>query len=168
MARLPESKLLDNGDLFPHLTVDRVGGGKLSLPGDLTQPFNVVLINRGHWCPFCIGQLKSFQSALPKLAAEGIGVVSISADPADKAAEVVKQNGLEFPVGFGASVNELATTLGVYFDPNPSHTTPYAHAAGFVLAPGNKVITAVYSSGAIGRLVWQDVLGFVQYVKSHA
>jgi len=35
-----------------------------------------------------------------------------------------------------------------------------------VLDPDGKVITAVYSSGAIGRLVAEDVIGFVRYVKS--
>ena len=45
---------------------------------------------------------------------------------------------------------------------------PYFQSTGFVVGPGNRVLTAVYSSGAIGRLVWQDVLGFVKYVKSHA
>jgi hypothetical protein len=36
-----------------------------------------------------------------------------------------------------------------------------------VLDPEGRVITAVYSSEAIGRLVPDDVAGFVQYVKSH-
>jgi len=30
------------------------------------------------------------------------------------------------------------------------------------------VLTAVYSSGAIGRLVADDVAGFIRYVQEHA
>ncbi len=167
MARKPGARLLDNGDAFPSIELDLVTGEKLSLPGGLHRPFNVVLVNRGAWCPFCIGQLKAFQSGLAKLEAEGVGVVSLSADPLDKARAVVKDNNLTFPVAYGASVDAIAETLGVYYDPAPAHTTPYTHSAGFVLGPGHRVLNAVYSSGAIGRLVWQDVLGFVQYVKSH-
>ena len=41
-------------------------------------------------------------------------------------------------------------------------------STGVVLDMNGKVITAVYSSGAIGRLVAEDVIGFVRYVKSKA
>lgn len=47
-------------------------------------------------------------------------------------------------------------------DPQPLQST------GFVLAPDGSVITAVYSSGAIGRLVAEDVAGLVGYAKSQA
>ena len=42
-------KILDGGDPFPHLEVDKVGGGKLSLPNDLAGDWGVVLLYRGHW-----------------------------------------------------------------------------------------------------------------------
>ncbi len=168
MTRKLDSRLLDSGDAFPSLDLDLVTGGKLTLPTGLTRPFNVVLVNRGSWCPFCIAQLKAFQSGLSKLEAEGIGVVAFSADPLDKARGVAADNQLTFPVGYGASVERTASVLGTFYDPAPSHTTPYLQSTGFVLAPGGKVLTSVYSSGAIGRLVWQDVLGLVQYIKSHS
>ncbi len=168
MARKTNARLLDTGDTFPTLELTLTDGKRLSVPTGLTQPFNVVLVNRGSWCPFCTAQLKAFQSGLPKLSQEGIGVVSFSADSLDKAASLVAENKLEFPVGYGASVEAVAEMLGVYYDPAPSHTTPYLHTAGFVLAPGGKVLNAVYSSGAIGRLVWQDVLGLVSYIKSQS
>ncbi len=168
MARKMNARLLDTGDTFPQLELNLTDGKRFRLPSDLTQPFNVVLVNRGAWCPFCIVQLKGFQAGLSKLAQEGIGVVSFSTDTREKAATVVAENKLEFAVGYGASVDLVAETLGVYYDPNPTHTAPYLHSAGFVLGPGAKVLNAVYSSGAIGRLVWQDVLGLVQYVKSHS
>jgi hypothetical protein len=41
-------------------------------------------------------------------------------------------------------------------------------STGFVVDPTGRVITTVYSSGAIGRLVPEDVIGFVRYVKSQA
>ena len=39
---------------------------------------------------------------------------------------------------------------------------------GFVLDRRGKVIVSVYSSGAIGRLVPEDVLGLVRYLREHA
>src|SRR5207245_3750453 len=37
-----------------------------------------------------------------------------------------------------------------------------------VLDPGGRVVVSVYSSGAIGRLVPQDVIGLVRYLREHA
>lgn len=168
MARKTNARLLDAGDTFPRLELILTSGRRLRLPEDLTQPFNVVLVNRGAWCPFCTAQLKAFQAGLSKLTQEGIGVVSFSTDTEDKALALVAENKLEFAVGYGASVDAVAEALGVYYEPKPSHTAPHFHSASFVLGPGAKVLNAVYSSGAIGRLVWQDVLGLVQYVKAHS
>lgn len=168
MARKTNARLLDAGDLFPTLQLELLDGNRLTLPSGLTQPFNAIIVNRGFWCPYCVAQLTAFQAGLSGLAAEGIGVISFSAEPREVAAAGATQHGLEFPIGHGASVDEIAETLGCYYEPAPAHTSPHLHAAGFVLAPGGKVLTAVYSSGAIGRLSWQDVLGLVRYVKAHS
>jgi hypothetical protein len=37
-----------------------------------------------------------------------------------------------------------------------------------VLGPGGRVVVSVYSSGAIGRLVPDDVVGLIRYVREHA
>lgn len=48
MPRMTD-KMIDSGDPFPSLEADRVGGGKISLPGDLAGDWGVVLLYRGHW-----------------------------------------------------------------------------------------------------------------------
>lgn len=168
MARKPDARLLDGGDPFPPIELTLTDGRRMALPAALTQPYTAVLVNRGSWCPYCVAQLTGFQSGLSKLAQEGIGVVSLSADPREQSAAMVAERRLEFPVAFGASVHGVAEALGVYYDPRPTDRAPYLQSAGFVLGPEGTVLTAVYSSGAIGRLLWQDVLGFVQYLKSHS
>lgn len=57
----------------------------------------------------------------------------------------------------------MAAALGSYVNDEPH----YLQSTGFVLAPDGTVVTAVYSSGAIGRLVPEDVLGLVRYVSEH-
>jgi len=37
------------GDSFPNMTVTRVGGGEINLPGDMDGKYNIVLFYRGHW-----------------------------------------------------------------------------------------------------------------------
>ena len=168
MARKPDAPFLDAGDPFPVLDLSLTDGSRLSLPADLRHPYNVVLVNRGAWCPFCVGQLKAFQAGLAKLDDESIGVVSLSADPRDKASAMVAEHQLGFPVACGASIEVIVEALGVYYEPRPPSGTPHFHSAGFLLGPGGTVLLAVYSSGAIGRLVWQDVLGYVKYIRSHS
>ena len=124
MARNANAVLLDTGDRFPRLELNLTTGRRLVLPDELKLPHNVILVNRGAWCPFCTAQLKAFQSGLPRLAQEGIGVVSFSTDTQDQATRLVADNGLDFPVGYGASVDAVAGILGVYYDPHPAHTAP--------------------------------------------
>lgn len=40
---------LNEGDLFPDMTLALAGGGQFSLPGDISTPYQVVLFYRGHW-----------------------------------------------------------------------------------------------------------------------
>jgi peroxiredoxin len=62
-----------NGEVFPDLTVDVVGGQTLRLPRDLAESYAVVLIYRGSWCPYCSAQLAAFARAHERLAAAGAG-----------------------------------------------------------------------------------------------
>ena len=55
-------------------------------------------------------------------------------------------------------------TTGAFVNPDPV----YLQSTGFVLDPAGKVVVSVYSSGAIGRLVPEDVAGLVRYVREHA
>ena len=152
MARKANAPLLDAGDLFPVLELTLTDGTHLSLPTDLSRPYNVMLVNRGAWCPFCVTQLRTFQSGLAKLAEEGIGVVSLSSDSRDQASAVVAEQRLEFPVAYGASVDLVAGALGVYYDPHPAHAPPHLQSAGFVLGPGGSVLGKLKVGSATGLI----------------
>jgi alkyl hydroperoxide reductase subunit AhpC len=41
-------------------------------------------------------------------------------------------------------------------------------STGFVIDPTGRVVVSVYSSGAIGRLVPEDVIGMIRYIRDHA
>jgi hypothetical protein len=49
-----------------------------------------------------------------------------------------------------------------------SDSPRYLQATGFLLAPEGKILNAVYSSGPLARLVAEDVIGMVAYLKSKA
>ena len=83
-------------------------------------------------------------------------------DSNSEAATLVEKHRLNFPVGYRVDADKISASTGAYVNDNPR----YLQSTGFVLDPAGKVITAVYSSGAIGRLVPEDVMGLVNYVKS--
>jgi hypothetical protein len=58
----------------------------------------------------------------------------------------------------------VAELTGAFVNEDPL----YLQSTGFVLDPQGKVIVSVYSSGAIGRLVPEDVIGLVGYLREHA
>ncbi len=48
MPRMTD-KMLDSGDAFPNIEIAKAGGGTISLPGEFSGGWGVVLLYRGHW-----------------------------------------------------------------------------------------------------------------------
>jgi len=156
--------LLHPGDTFPGLTLTVPGGQTVPLPESFAGRFGVVLFYRGSWCPYCNAQLRAFQRASQTLADLGVQVAALSVDDEASTAGLIAKHGLTFPVGFGADAHAIADLTGAFVNPGPV----YLQSTGFVLDPQGTVVVSVYSSGAIGRLVPEDVAGLVRYLRDHA
>lgn len=155
--------LLHPGDVFPALTIAPVDSEPLALPDAAAGRFAVILFYRGAWCPYCNAQLRAFQRAHDQLAALDADVFAQSVDDAVTTRELDAKHGLTFPVGHGADAQAVAAATGAFVNPDPE----YLQSTGFVLGPDGRVIVSVYSSGAIGRLVPEDVAGLIEYVRQH-
>jgi peroxiredoxin len=156
--------LLSPGEKFPQLYVHTLDGADLDLPGSLAGDFGVVLFYRGAWCPYCNAQLRAFERAHDKLAEAGIRVTALSVDDEATTRQLADKLELGFPVGHSADAHAVAELTGAFVNPDPV----FLQSTGFVLDPDGKVVVSVYSSGAIGRLVPEDVIGMVRYLKDHA
>lgn len=108
--------------------------------------------------------MAAFERAQDKLREEGISVVAASTDPLEKAKETVSEHSLTLPVGYGLPVKETAATLGAFYEERRG----FLQSTGFVIKPDKTIVISQYSSGPIGRLVWQDILGLVQFYKKQA
>jgi peroxiredoxin len=153
---------LQNGQTFPAFDVPAVGGGTISIPQSLQGSYGVVLIYRGAWCPYCQAQLAGFQRASEKLAEAGVKVVALSVDDEATTVGTIEKFKLSFPVGHSADAEKVASITGAYINDSPR----YLQTTDFLLAPDGKILNAVYSSGPLGALVAQDVIGMVNYLKS--
>jgi peroxiredoxin len=157
-------ELLKPGDLFPSLAVIPPGKPPLLLPEALAGHFGVVLFYRGTWCPYCNAQLRAFQRASESLANVDAKIVAVSVDDEAATEALIAKHRLEFPVGHSADARAIAKATGAFVSDNPL----YLQSTGFVLDQAGRVVVSVYSSGAIGRLVPDDVVGLVGYLHEHA
>ncbi len=156
--------LLHPGDTFPPLTLNAPGGQAVKVPGSFAGKYGVVLFNRGAWCPYCAAQLRAFQRAHDALTDAGIEVAALWVDDEETTAQFVAKNGITFPIGHSADARAVAGRTGAFLHEDPL----YLQSTGFVLDPEGTVVVSVYSSGAIGRLVPDDVTGLVRYLRQHA
>jgi peroxiredoxin len=154
---------LKNGQVFPNIEIAAVGGGSIQLPRDLAGSFGVVVIYRGHWCPFCNEQLGSFQVESAKLKELGVKVVAFSVDDESATAALAAKHHLDFKLGHSASIDPTVAATGAFVG---EHEGPILQPAAFILAPDGKILMEVYASGAVGRLTGQDVARVVAYIKS--
>jgi hypothetical protein len=77
--------------------------------------------------------------------------------------KLIAKHDLAFPVGNSADACRVAAATGAFVNDEPT----YLQSTGFVLDPEGKVVVSVYSSGAIGRLVPEDVVGLIRYLCQH-
>jgi peroxiredoxin len=161
---MTDKTLLHPGDLFPALTLALTGGGTLRLPDDLAGHFSVILYYRGAWCPYCNAQLRAFQRSLDHLTSLGVLVAAVSVDDEATTKNLIAKHGLQFPIGHSADARAVAAATGAFVNDDPA----YLQSTGFILDPSSRVVVSVYSSGAIGRLLPDDVIGLVRYLREHA
>lgn len=152
---------LEPGERLPDITASRLGGGEIELPDDVADGWAVILFYRGHWCPFCRKQLEEFQANLEQFRSNDIEIVALSSDAEEEARKTAESYEIDFPVGFGLDPERVRESFGAYLGEDDG----FVQATGFVLRPGGRVALAVYSSGAVGRLVARDVLGLIDYVR---
>jgi peroxiredoxin len=156
--------LLAPGSTFPTISLDLPGGSTLHLPDALAGHYGVVLFYRGSWCPYCNGQLRAFQRAADSLGEVDARVVALSVDDEATTRANIDKLRLQFPVGHSADARAIADATGAFVNEDPLHL----QSTGFVLDPTGSVIVSVYSSGAIGRLVPEDVVGLIRYAREHS
>jgi len=156
-----KAKMHDTGDFFPVLEFKTTTGETIVLPGDVIGKWSVILFYRGHWCPYCRRQLQDFQKHIDDFGSAGIEVIAASSDSEDNARKTVEEFGVTFKVGWGLDAREVSSQTGAFYNKEKGHL----HATGYILAPDGMIAEAVYSTGPVGRLVAQDTLALIKYLR---
>jgi peroxiredoxin len=103
--------------------------------------------------------LADFQGKIDQFNEIGTQVVTLSVDSEEDAQKTLEDNTLTYPVLYGLDAREMVSTIGAYINEEPL----YLHATGFILRPDGTIAVAVYSSGAIGRLVADDTARLIRH-----
>lgn len=103
--------------------------------------------------------MAAFHAAQEELAQAGVGLVAVSTDGRQAAEALVDELGLGFPVGHSLPLEATAKALGAFYEPRRG----ILHATALLYDPDGRVLLSVYSSGAVGRLRPDELLGLVRF-----
>ncbi len=147
------------GSTFPKLTLNLVDGGKIDIPNESADGYQVILFYRGHWCPFCRRQLVGFAQQKDALDELGATVIAASVDPIEKAQEVADE--VNFPIAYGVT-REIADALGSWWEDRRQIIQP----SEFILGLDGKVLISSYCDGPLGRMEGEDVVKLIKFYES--
>ena len=148
---------LDTGDSFPAMSLTLTDGQQVSLPAALEPgSYQVVLFFRGKFWPYCIRQLGGFGENFSKLQKLNTQIIAASSDNLDNSTAIAAD--LPYPVAHSAS-KDHGDKMGSWWEERRGLIQP----SGFVLNHEGKVLSATYSSAAIGRIDGADAVKFITF-----
>lgn len=145
------------GDTAPTGTLTSNAGEPVELSSLWADGPVVVTFYRGGWCPYCNLSLKALQRSLSEIEGAGAKVVAIAPEMAEKAAETVAKNELEFAVLTDRD-NQLAKQFGIVFTLPDAIRPIYQQRIGLSKYNGNKndelPLAATYLIDSSGKIRW--------------
>ncbi len=156
--------LLHSGARFPQIVMHVPGGGSVVVPDVFGGLYGVVLFSRGAACRSCVEQLRAFQRSAGRFEKAGISVIALSTETEEATSDLLHKHGLHFPMGHSADPSEISDATGAFVSIDP----PQLQTTGFVVDPAGDVVLSLYSCGAFGQLLPDDVLELVREVQEDA
>ena len=102
-----------------------------------------------------------FTNAADEFRKMDIGLVAGSVDTLEDARKMAEELKISFPLAYGLNAKEISRKTGGFYEGEKGYLQPN----GFVINPDGKIVNAVYSTMAIGRLVAKDCIGLITYLK---
>lgn len=152
------------GAQFPKLSWAAVEGGRVD-PAEASG-WRLLIVYRGKHCPLCKKYLATLNDMLGDFESAGIQVMTVSADPLEKATAQVEENGWKFPVGYDLTTDQMRQ-LGLYIsDPRSAEETdrPFAEPAVFVINPQGEVQIVDISNAPFARPDLKSLLDGCKFV----
>ncbi len=96
------SPKLTPGQMAPALSLPLTGGGTWDLAAQKPELLSMVVVYRGYHCPVCKGYLQKLNGLVDAFAAQGVSLVAVSMDSAERAAAAKAEWELSnLPIAYG-------------------------------------------------------------------
>lgn len=161
-------KALHAGSALPTFTLPLVGGGDVTI-GGASERWQAVVVYRGKHCPLCNKHLNKLNGLLAAYDEEGIDVIAISGDPKEKAEASVAEWGLQMPVAYDLSQDQM-NELGLYVsEPRSEQETdrPFPEPGLFIVRPDGTLQIIDISNAPFARPDMEGLLGGLKFVKAN-
>jgi peroxiredoxin len=147
----------------PDLEVDLVGGGTWRLSEQ--RPEHFTLLNFYRHCPQCQRQLQELNRRAEDLAARGVGLLSLSCDPKDRAEDSKAAWGLDaIPLGYGLKLED-ARRWGLFISTGRGPTSAgivepalFSEPGIFLVGPDRTLYCAIVQTMPFVRMHFSELI----------
>ncbi len=158
----------------PELSVSTVDGGTWSIGDQTPQNFTLVVFYRGLHCPVCRTYMTELNRLHGDFVARGVGVVGISGDTAERAAQTVKDWGLSnLTIGHGLSI-EKAREWGLYISTSRGKTSLgieepalFSEPGIFLVRPDRTLYFSTVQTMPFARPHFHEMVQAIDFVLKH-
>ena len=140
------------GEALPEISFPKLGGGTLSV-GGASEGWTLFIVYRGKHCGRCKKYLNILEGMQKDWEDAGFTIVTVSADPEEKAQADIEQFGWTFDIGYDLSEAQMQE-LNLYIsDPlTPDETDRrFAEPGIFCVRPDGTIQIAAISNGPAAR-----------------
>jgi len=164
------SKLMPR-QTVPSLEVPLLGGSNWNLSDQADENFTLVCFYRGLHCPICKTYVKELDRLAGDYAERGIGLVVISSDGEERAAQARDDWGLEnLAIGYGLSIDK-AREWGLYVSTSRGKTSLgimepdlFSEPGVFVMRPDRTLYMASVNTMPFARTHFKEILGALDFI----
>lgn len=153
------------GAKMPEITVDTLDGGSVALGG---AGWKAVVVYRGAHCPLCKKFLAKLDELKPAYREEGIDIIAVSADQAERTRPFIEDSGFSGTVGHSLTIEQMEQ-LGLYIsDPRSAEEAPapFAEPALFVVNDQGAIQILDKSNAPFARPDMESILGGIKFIRS--
>jgi peroxiredoxin len=144
--------LFPAGSSIPSMTFETVGGDPVTV-GGVKDRWTLLVVYRGKHCGRCKPYLNKLQGMKAAWEDAGFDIVTVSADPIEKARADVEEYGWSFPVGYGLTEDQMRS-LGLYISsPLSASETDrnFAEPGHYCIRPDGTALLIAVSNGPSAR-----------------
>lgn len=152
------------GAPMPSISVPKLGGGSLEVGGS-TPGWTLFIVYRGRHCGRCKNYLNTLEAMKGDWEKAGFTIKLVSADTEDRAALDVAEYRWTMDIGYGLTVDQMAT-LGLYVtDPanNGDAIARFAEPGIFCVDPDGNIVVAAISNAPSARPDLVQLLDGMQF-----